>query len=291
MAAKVLQASRSLDLPTLPSGWEVAAVGIGPESDVLILAADELFETRQEVGRVSRYRVYRLTQESPAESLELTAPARAAYMFVQPMGDDVLLVASRAYGGLERNAHLWSRDGHLVASFSLGDGIEDVQVSASSEIWVSYFDEGVFSDRGEPGLACFDKAGHRTFAYTDVVDRNEVPPIDDCYALNVVSSDEVWLYYYSAFPLVRLVDKQLAGIWPRAPGLGAHAFAVGERTVIFAGDYGDRSAITRYFPESGRSEMAHAIGNGLQLEFTRASGRADSLYLVANSAIWLVQAD
>jgi hypothetical protein len=291
MAAKDPQASRSLDVPALPSGWEVAAMGIGPQFEVLILAADAPFETRREVGRVSRYRVYRLAQESTEESLELTAPARAAYMFVQPMGEDVLLVASTAYEGLERNAHLWSWDGHLVASLSLGDGIEDVQVTASSEIWVSYFDEGVFSDRGEPGLACFDKGGERIFAYTDLDNRDGVPPIDDCYALNVVSSNEVWLYYYSAFPLVRLVDKRVAGIWPRAPGLGAHAFAVGERSVLFAGDYGDRTAITRYFPESGRSEMAHAIGDGLRLDFTRAIGRANRLYLVANSAIWLVQAD
>src|SRR5207248_3641321 len=66
--------------------------------------------------------------------------------------------------------------------------------------------------------------------------------------------------------------KRFEAIWPDTPGLGAHAFAVGERSVIFAGDYGAPSSITQYFPESGRSEMGHAIADGQQLEFTRAMG-------------------
>lgn len=158
---------------------------------------------------------------------------------------------------------------------------------------VGYNDEGIFSAI-EPGLACFDRTDKRVFSFADSVANDEnpdVPPIHDCYALNVLSENEVWIYYYSAFPLVRLVDKRLDGIWHRVPGLGAHAFAVGEKSVVFAGDYGDRSLITRYFPESGRIEMGHAIGDGQPLEFTRGIGRADRLYLVANATFWLLHAD
>jgi len=173
----------------------------------------------------------------------------------------------------------------------LGEGINQVQTSSRSEVWVGYNDEGVYR-AGEPGVACFDADGKRVFSFGDsVANHDDVPIIDDCYALNVASDDEVWVYYYSAFPLVRLVDKQFAGVWPRVPGVGAHAFAVGERSVLFAGDYGAPSSITRFFPESGRSEMGQAMGDGVPVEFTRAIGRADRLYLLTNSAIWILEAD
>ena len=275
-----------------PVGWEIAAMGVGFDSTFLMLAAEVPFTDRR-AGGSSRYRLH-TSAAGFQGGFDFVSAGPAAYSLVQPIGDaNFLLVTSRTYDGMERNGHVWRSDGSLIREFSLGDGIEDVQTSARSEIWVSYFDEGVFGNGEEPGLACFDLAGKRVFSFADSIakDDNEIPLIDDCYALNVSGDDEVWLYYYMAFPLVKLVGKRLAGIWPRAPRLGSHALAVGERSVLFAGDYGARSSITRYFPESGRSEMGHAIADGQQLEFSRAMGRADRLYLVANSAIWLVRAD
>jgi len=287
-----LQAEPLLDLPTLPDGWELAATGVGSNFDVLVVAADTPFDARR-AGESSRYRVYKRAGGS-FESFEFVAAGRAAYRFVQPIGDrDFLLVTPWLYEGVENTGHIWSSDGTLVGQLALGQGIEHVQTSARSEVWVGYNDEGIFSAI-EPGLACFDRTDKRVFSFADSVANDEnpdVPPIHDCYALNVLSENEVWIYYYSAFPLVRLVDKRLDGIWHRVPGLGAHAFAVGEKSVVFAGDYGDRSLITRYFPESGRIEMGHAIGDGQPLEFTRGIGRADRLYLVANATFWLLHAD
>jgi hypothetical protein len=286
-----LQAERLFGLPIPPIGWEIAAMGVGFDSTFLMLAAEVPFEGRM-AGKSSRYRLHRTTTVSQAE-FDFVSAGPADYSIVQPIDNaNFLLVTSRTYN-VKKNGQIWRSDGSLIREFSLGDGIEDVQTSARSEIWVSYFDEGVFGNGNEPGLACFDLAGKRVFSFADQIanDGSKIPPIDDCYALNVSGDDEVWLYYYMAFPLVKLVSKRLAGIWPRAPGLGSHAFAVGERSVLFAGDYGAPSSITRYFPESGRSEMGHAVGDGQQLEFTRAMGRAHHLYLVANSAIWLLRAD
>ncbi|SRR6266566_4768543 len=287
-----LEAEPLFDLPAFPTGWELAATGVGPNFDVLVVAADTPFDARR-AGQPSRYRVYKGADKSVLSFAPFSA-GRAAYMYVQPIDDqNFLLVTPWLYKGVENAGHIWSPDGTLIGQLALGQGIEHLQTSARSDVWVGHNDEGVFS-ANEPGLACFDRTGKRVFSFADSVandDHPDVPPIDDCYALNVASDDEVWLYYYSAFPLVRLLDKQLDGIWPRVPGLGSHAFAVGKRCVLFAGDYGAPSSITRYFPESGRSEMGHAIADGQQLEFSRAMGRADRLYLVANSAIWLVRAD
>src|SRR5207253_813700 len=216
-----LQAEPLLDLPTLPAGWELAATGVGSNFDVLVVAADTPFDARR-AGESSRYRVYKRAGGS-FESFEFVAAGRAAYRYVQPIGDkDFLLVTPWLYEGVENTGHIWSSDGTLVGQLALGQGIEHVQTSARSEVWVAYNDEGIFSAI-EPGLACFDRTGKRVFS--------------------------------------------------------------------FAGDYGDRSLITRYFPESGRIEMGHAIGDGQQLEFTRAIGRADRLYLVANATFWLLHAD
>jgi len=283
------RAERVFGMPELPAGWEFAAAGVGPDFALLIVAADGPFDARR-AGHSSRYRVYKATGGS-LEGFDFVAPVGAAYTHAQPIGDgDFLLVAPWPSKGVEKNGHIWRSDGTLVRQIALGEGINQVQTSSRSEVWVGYNDEGVYR-AGEPGLTCFDPDGKRTFSFADSVANDDVVPIiDDCYALNVSSDNEIWVYYYSAFPLVRLVDKRLAGIWTRVPGLGAHAFAVGEKSVLFAGDYGDRSSITRYFPESGRIEMGHAIGDGQQLEFTRAIGRADRLHLVASSAMWLVRA-
>jgi hypothetical protein len=43
----------------------------------------------------------------------------------------------------------------------------------------------------EQGIVCFDSSGHPIFKYLDFAKENELPFIDDCYAMNVVSEDEV----------------------------------------------------------------------------------------------------
>jgi hypothetical protein len=54
-------------------------------------------------------------------------------------------------------------------------------------IWNSYFDEGVFrgDDLGQAGLVCLDDAGQLQFSFNDVATMANLPPIYDCYALNV----------------------------------------------------------------------------------------------------------
>jgi len=179
-----LQAERLSDLPTFPAGWELAATGVGPDFDILIVASDIPFSARR-AGQSTRYRLYQAAGGS-FESLEFVAAGHAAYTFVQPFGDqNFLLVTPWLYEGVENTGDVWSSDGILVDHLALGQGIEHVQTSAGSEIWVGYNDEGIFSAL-EPGLACFDRTGKRTFSFADSIanaDHKDVPPIHDCYAL------------------------------------------------------------------------------------------------------------
>ena len=155
---------------------------------------------------------------------------------IQPLGrDHWLLVRGRADGETDQNATVFDMEGRPQSSFHAGDGIEDVQTSDKDDIWISYFDEGVFGDLslGKAGLVCLDRHGNILFQYND-------PSMADCYALNVCSAKETWLYYYTDFPLVRLVDHQPAGIWRNLPVHGSHSFAVGHDRVLFCGSYDKR---------------------------------------------------
>jgi hypothetical protein len=126
-----------------------------------------------------------------------------------------------------------------------GDGIQDVQITAGGEIWVSYSDEGVFGNYGwglgsdsppigASGLVCFDTNAKKTWSYEAPVG---LGPIDDCYALNV-GREVIWAYYYSDFPLVRIGRDRQIQAWRTGIG-GATAIAVDESRVLFFGGYGD----------------------------------------------------
>ncbi|WP_290775204.1 MULTISPECIES: hypothetical protein [unclassified Exiguobacterium] len=118
----------------------------------------------------------------------------------------LLLVASRCDDDIDGtwlpNAFIYDPQGQLLNSFCLDDGIQNMQIDEQGWIWVSYFDEGVYADavtssNGAFGLVAFDDTG-------EVQYKNRQYPIDDCYALNVCSSTEVWFFYYSDYRFVRI---------------------------------------------------------------------------------------
>lgn len=56
--------------------------------------------------------------------------------------------------------------------------------------------------------------------------------IDDCYAMNITPEGEVWLNYYSDFPLVRLREFTLHEVRQPFRHMG-HAFAVRGTQVLY----------------------------------------------------------
>lgn len=136
----------------------------------------------------------------------------------------------------------WGQDGRVNCydsagipreSLDLGKGIEAIQTEPGGRIWVSYFDEGVYgSGISTEGLVCFDGAGAPIFRFREFARQNELPHIDDCYAMNVAANGEVWVNYYSDFPLVCLQNMHLKKRWLEFGSLGS-TFAVRDEGLFY----------------------------------------------------------
>jgi hypothetical protein len=126
--------------------------------------------------------------------------------------------------------------GNLTPFLDLGDASEHLQTTTDGYIWVAYFDEGVFGRGiGNNGLVGFDSSGAPVFKYAEFAEERDLPFIDDCYTLNVTGST-VWLSYYTDFPLVRLEDFKLNGVWK---DIGANrAIAVRDEHIVIFPAYG-----------------------------------------------------
>lgn len=69
--------------------------------------------------------------------------------------------------------------------------------------------------------------------WENVAEANALPPIDDCYAINLTGRNEIWLSYYSAFPVVKLRHYALERAWADFPQKPTHSFSVsGERLLL-----------------------------------------------------------
>lgn len=148
---------------------------------------------------------------------------------VQPFDEGWLLGDIR--GG---RAAVYDRSGRYQRSLNVGDASNDLQTTPGGKIWVSYFDEGVYGSGvgSQQGVVCFDSSGRPIFKYFDFAEQNGLPFIDDCYAMNVVNEDEVWLSYYSDFPLVCIKSFQRHRVW-KGIGCIARAFGLLGTAVIF----------------------------------------------------------
>ena len=234
----------------------VAAFSIGPDGEAVVFAveADAIGRVLEKVNAPGgpRFAVSRVRAGYDAWAIRHTGLAYrrrelrdvvVACPLVQPLPDDTwLVVGARCQAGsdgaLEPNAFVHGADGAPARAFALGDGIRDVSVTRDGDVWVSYFDEGVFAGDGvtpavgAPGIVRFDTDGRVRWAFRPPPDG---PSIDDCYAMNV-TADAVWAYHYSDFPLVRIDGRGAVRSWPSGVQ-GASAIAVDGDHVVFAGGY------------------------------------------------------
>ncbi|TSC33858.1 hypothetical protein [Corallococcus sp. Z5C101001] len=233
-----------VDVGDALAGREVKARGVGPDNSLWWLTEDEE-EVLHYADAWDTWERFALPRGAPA------------FHYIQPLpGDDVLLVNARCRYRSdkqhERNAHVYSRDGTWLRELTLGDGIADVQTTADGQVWVSYFDEGVFGNRGwggdasrvpigADGLVRFDAMGQRQESGVSMALGLE-ERIVDCYALNVASEQETWFYSYTDFPLVRMRPGRPSTVW-RSPVRGAHVIVVSDTHVLFGGGYEDAHSL------------------------------------------------
>lgn len=140
------------------------------------------------------------------------------------------------------NAVIISDAEEVTRRFPVGDGIEHLQCDLQGNIWVGYFDEGVFGNDGwilpgrrwpitASGLVKFGPAG-------EVLWQLPASSMADCYALNV-GKRKVWTYYYTDFPITE-IDPESGMLVERETDLsGGSCLACSARHALLAGGYGE----------------------------------------------------
>ncbi len=125
----------------------------------------------------------------------------------------------------------------------LGDAIEHILTTQAGAVWVGYFDEAI----GSPG-----PAGHGLARFSDRLEaawlyptgpQATLPPIDDCYSLNVVG-EVAYCYAYSDFHLVEAHGNRVNDLGP-VPYAGASALLIdGDGGALISGYGPDYDVVT-----------------------------------------------
>ena len=284
----------------------LVAFNVGPDRVVYLVVALEPLDYRiEQPGGASlakslpdhpqRYRVVGLYDDRVVLDVHIDKE-RFNIHDVQPLPGEILLACSRAnFKGpddFERNGRVYTLEGRFARDILLGDGIESVQTTSGGTIWTSYFDEGVFGNHGWPtpvgasGLVEWSQNGAKLYEFQP----GEVDSICDCYALNVESERDVWLCYYTDFPLVHLRDHKIRAVW-EMPLKGSNAFAVANGHALFRGGYDHRDTFELFALPDGRPPKSLAKfklinEHGIPLVVNRSVGRADTLYLLSNDVLY-----
>lgn len=284
----------------------VVAFNVGPDLRPYIVTACEPLDYRKtEAGGVTfakvspacpqKYRV--ISFEGSRVTLDLSlGPVLFNVHKVQPLSDGILLACSRSNRrspqDFDLNAHVFDPDGRLLRSFLLGDGIENIQATSAGTLWTGYFDEGVFGNFGwgmEPvgasGLVAWSGEGERLYEF--------IPPpgldsIVDCYAINVVSDEETWCYYYTEFALVQVRKLRAEAYW-RVPISGSHVFAISGDYVLFGGGYDDDADTYTLFQLQSNDKVR--LRHRFKLDIPtgtpqRLVGRGDAIWMQSGRSIY-----
>jgi hypothetical protein len=306
-----MQLSPVTSLAGLIGNNELVAFNVGPDGVIYLVVALRPLDYRIEgpggasfaktvPDQPQRYRIVGLS--GPQSVLDVVIEGERFNIHdVQPLVGELLLVCRRSYyrgpEDFEKNGRVYTRDGKFVREILLGDGIQSVQATSQGVIWASYFDEGVFGNYGwerpvgASGLVAWDSAGNQLYEF---VPRPGMGSICDCYALNVESEDDVWFYYYTDFPLVRLHCRQIEGVWQMPLG-GSDAFAVSARHALFRGGYRDRDTYLLFSLDPDReprlmAEIQLRGADGSKLVPARAVGRADAIHMVSDGFLYRIDA-
>ncbi|MFD7710956.1 hypothetical protein ACFV6E_39265 [Streptomyces sp. NPDC059785] len=193
-------------------------------------------------GRRKPYDAVMVTVEDgrPYETHLSVVPWRFTVFDVLPDGGFVV-ASTRSRTG-EQHVQVFDALGRPSWTFRVGDAISQFLADATGDLWVGYFDEGVYGDDelSFPGLRRWSGTGEPLW-------RHEPGPghgdISDLYALNV-ADDAVWACPYQDFPLLEIRGDRVVRAL-RNPVHGAYALAVHGDRVVFLGRYrADRSEFT-----------------------------------------------
>lgn len=283
------------------------AFGVGCDGRVWVagLLSDEALREDKGLGSFPKSKltdaaIHRvvLIADGGKKTLELS-PVNVPAHYVQGTPGGLLLAGARCNwreSGIDQNAILFGDDGSVRQSFVLGDGIQDLRVTPNGSIWVSYFDEGVFGNYGwgspgpapigAAGLVAFTPDGEKRFEFD--AEAAGADAICDAYATNARWDDDVWVHYYTDFPIVHIHQGRYT-VWATDVG-GASALAVREPNVLLFGDYKRASRGRIVELADGSSKVKRVVDlvddRGEPIAASAARGVGDRLYLLQGSRIW-----
>ncbi len=285
-----------LDISEYRNGFQVVSASIGFDDNIYILLIDEIPEringtsVQSNTKNTHTYKVLTAGEDFVSELLLYNQ--RFNYHFVQPFQNDKLLLAgarTRFFNQdkYELNGKLFDLDGVLLKEILLGDGIQNLQVSKNGTIWTGYFDEGVFgnygwdSPIGAAGLIAWNINGEQIF-------RNSKADICDCYALNVISDDDIWFYYYTDFNLCNIKDSQIQFFNPRISG--SSGFVKYDSYFLFDKGYGKHDYYSLLKAGSFKEHYSIEFINkdGDKIESSIRDFRGDKLLLIDHAHVYLV---
>jgi hypothetical protein len=163
--------------------------------------------------------------------------------FVGRMDPETWIVAGGHSARTGETAVVLDDAGQILHRFDPGRDPQRVATTEDGQVWIVYGEEprGPLHDHG---LVALDERGELRFGFNSIADQHGLPSVFDCYALTATGPDEIWVCYYTDFPLVRIHGTELVEIHPDQPVLGARAFAVGSGRVLFAGAWGFPEGVT-----------------------------------------------
>lgn len=234
-----------------------------------------------------RYDIYHFNNQ---EIHKYTISSVKSFHHIQRLNNNWLLVNGRAEDQKVQNATIFDDYGTSIISFHLGDGIENLQVSESGDIWVGYFDEGVYGDTvGGSGLNCFNSNGERVFDFSDFSrGKKDIPIIDDCYALNVVSNDEIYCYYYYDFPLFNLKNMRDYRVFNELIIQGSKAISVWGDNILFGPTYNNDNLHLYSLRDKSTITYKPVNENGEILKDFEVVGRNSIMYIIVENDIYRI---
>jgi len=302
-SAASIAATHLLDARTLAPDRYVLDVSVGPGGEVVALSVEQpiyRIERREHargavhvpvlISGARHYRIHRLSSRGWA-STDLPETEELFERIRTLSHGRWLLVHSWMRGPEDYNVSVFTADGDRQSTFSIDHGYSQIHTTADDHLWVGYNDEGVYkyNSFGQAGAICLDLEGRPILRFLDIAEQHGLPTIDDCKAINVDGNDVVWLYYYSKYPLVRLVASQFDRIWRDFPVTWARGFAVSGDRALFAGSYRYPDLLFRIDLETRAMQKLRPVDqHGAAITFTGAIGRGAHLYLRTEHGLFAI---
>ncbi|AXI00352.1 hypothetical protein DV702_11855 [Sporosarcina sp. PTS2304] len=299
-----------LEIPTTPianlneelRGANPVSIAIGHDNDLFILLAEErppLINGCFPATVTEESYSYHIVHVKDGQKTIVHLPnEKWNYHYIQPIDDGhILLVGARSYyynaQNIEENARVYDKNGCLIRSFCLGDGIEHVYVTKNQEIWTGYFDEGVFGNYGweEPigrsGLVGWDTLGHKI----DSMEEDKEYSIFECLALTSDAEDKIWFFFSIDSKIGARKDKRTVCYSPE--GHGFQSFAVNGDTIIaYQGIWGQ--SLFEMQRKDDEYKVVHEIKlikpDGTPVKPELVSNRENQLLFLDGDELYMVEA-